>query len=70
MAHFLFACSLLFQYRIFWTRPCFAKRKILLNFNLQLVSPMKPCNVKGFAVFLESNMFVKVTESLSDLSVA
>lgn len=54
----------------FWTRPCFAKRKILLNFNLQLVSPMKPCNVKGFAVFLESNMSVKVKESLSDLSVA
>lgn len=43
---------------------------MLLSFNLQLVSPIKPCNVKGFAVFLESNMFVKVTESLSHLSVA
>lgn len=43
---------------------------MLLNFNLQLVSRIKPCNVKGFAVFLESNLFVKATESLSDLSVA
>lgn len=30
---------------------------------------MKPCDVENYAVFLESNMFVKVTESPSDLSV-
>lgn len=44
-------------------------QQVFRNFDLQLISPIKPCDVKSYAVFLESNMFVKVTESTSDLSV-
>lgn len=45
-------------------------QKVFGNFDLQLISPIKPCDVESYAVFLESDMFVKVTESTSDLSVA
>lgn len=44
-------------------------QKVFRNFDLQLISPIKACDVESYAVFLESNMFVKVTQSTSDLSV-
>ncbi|RYO81973.1 hypothetical protein DL766_003474 [Monosporascus sp. MC13-8B] len=36
--------------------------EVLRNFDLQLVSPAKPCDVLSYGVFLEENLFVKVTE--------
>lgn len=47
-----------------------ASDQVFRNFDLQLISPVKPCDVESYAVFLESNMFVKVTESKSDFSLA
>ncbi|KAI7774803.1 hypothetical protein LA080_007773 [Diaporthe eres] len=44
--------------------------EVFRKFDLQLISPIKPCDVASYAVFLESDMFVKVTESTPDLSVA
>ncbi|KAG8157930.1 hypothetical protein KVR01_012202 [Diaporthe batatas] len=44
--------------------------EVFRNFDLQLLNPTKPCDVESYAVFLESGMFVKVTESKSDLSLA
>ncbi|KAM0123762.1 hypothetical protein ACHAO1_011221 [Botrytis cinerea] len=37
--------------------------EILRAFDLQLLSPAKPCDVLSYGIFLESNMLVKVTES-------
>ncbi|KAI1862759.1 uncharacterized protein JN550_009906 [Neoarthrinium moseri] len=37
--------------------------EIFRNFDLQLVNPTKPCDVLSYGVFLESNLFVKVTPS-------
>lgn len=56
-----------------WRVPCANRvisQKVFRNFDLQMISPIKPCDVESYAVFLESDMFVKVTESTSDLSVA
>lgn len=56
-----------------WCVPCANRvnsQKVFRNFDLQMLSPIKPCDVKSYAVFLESDMFVKVTEGTSNLSVA
>jgi len=38
--------------------------QLLRAFDFQLVSPMKPCDSLSYGVFCESNMLVKVTESV------
>jgi hypothetical protein len=37
--------------------------KVFRRFDLQLVSPLKPCDVRSYGVFLESNLKVRVTQS-------
>ncbi|KAI6352049.1 Cytochrome P450 monooxygenase aba1 [Pyricularia grisea] len=37
--------------------------KLFRRFDMHLVSPLKPCDVLSYAVFVESNMMVRVTEA-------
>jgi hypothetical protein len=38
--------------------------QLLRAFDFQLVSPIKPCDSLSYGVFCESNMLIKVTESI------
>ncbi|KAF2754941.1 cytochrome P450 [Pseudovirgaria hyperparasitica] len=36
--------------------------ELLRHFNIQLVDPLKPCDVKSYGVFLEPNLYVRITK--------